>query len=469
MDAANAETFVEVETNGAEFGDRRLSERLAVIMAAAAASPSGSFPEMSGSDAALEGTYRFLGNARVKPELILEPHLRATTARVRAAERVIVSHDSTQCSFGPIPRGDLDRIGRGTTFGLDVHCALAVTGDESRVPLGVLAMTPFKRSFGSPRLPGGQNKGKSDNITHRWAAQVREIRARLGDATHVVHVMDREADDYALLAELTAQGERFVIRQATDRRLVKHLAEPKVRSLLVDSPLLCTREVALSVRRKPTKKKHASRAPLRKSRIAMLEIRATRVQVPKTTGSGSLGPDYLELNLVEAIEKEPPVGQEPVTWWLWTNEPITTDGEVLAVIDAYRARWSIEELFKALKTGCRFEDRQLESKHALLNALAIFLPVAWRLLLLRSLARHAPKAPGSLALTPLQMRALRGYMKKKRNSELPPDATAHEVMMAIAKIGGHISNNGQPGWIVLGRGLDRLLDIELGLVLALEM
>ena len=39
-------------------------------------------------------------------------------------------------------------------------------------------------------------------------------------------------------------------------------------------------------------------------------------------------------------------------------------------------------------------------------------------------------------------------------------------MLAIAKLGGHISNNGDPGWIVLGRGLDRLLDIELGLAIA---
>lgn len=43
-------------------------------------------------------------------------------------------------------------------------------------------------------------------------------------------------------------------------------------------------------------------------------------------------------------------------------------------MDAYRARWVIEEFFKALKTGCNFERRQLESFQSLRIALAIFLP-----------------------------------------------------------------------------------------------
>jgi hypothetical protein len=55
-------------------------------------------------------------------------------------------------------------------------------------------------------------------------------------------------------------------------------------------------------------------------------------------------------------------------------------------------RWTIEEFFEALKTGCQFEKRQLESFHALTNALALFLPIAARLLALRSAARVAPTA-----------------------------------------------------------------------------
>jgi hypothetical protein len=54
-----------------------------------------------------------------------------------------------------------------------------------------------------------------------------------------------------------------------------------------------------------------------------------------------------------------------------------------AVVDAYRARWVVEEFFKALKTGCQIEKRQMETYEALRIALALFLPIAVRLLALR--------------------------------------------------------------------------------------
>jgi hypothetical protein len=34
------------------------------------------------------------------------------------------------------------------------------------------------------------------------------------------------------------------------------------------------------------------------------------------------------------------------------------------------------------------------------------------------------------------------------------------VLDAIAKLGAHIKNNGDPGWRVLSRGWQRLLDFE---------
>src|SRR5215472_12561409 len=97
--------FLQAEVRGASFGDTRLSRRLEVIMGAAMSAPSSSFPEMSGNDAALEGTYRFLNNERVTPEAILAPHVRSTVLRVKASETVIIAHDTTEISFGSNPRG----------------------------------------------------------------------------------------------------------------------------------------------------------------------------------------------------------------------------------------------------------------------------------------------------------------------------------------------------------------------------
>jgi len=135
-----------------------------------------------------------------------------------------------------------------------------------------------------------------------------------------------------------------------------------------------------------------------------------------------------------------------------------TPAEICQVVDWYRSRWVIEEYFKALKTGCAYEKRQLETFHALRNALALFAPMAWQLLLLRTEARHRPESPAAVVLSDEQITVLGAVVKKP----LPPNPTARHVMLAVAALGGHLPRNGDPGWLILARGLEKLETLTLG-------
>lgn len=64
-------------------------------------------------------------------------------------------------------------------------------------------------------------------------------------------------------------------------------------------------------------------------------------------------------------------GEEPVMWRLVTTESVETELAVAAVVDTYLCRWIIEEFFKALKAGCRYQEKQLESAQTLLIELFI--------------------------------------------------------------------------------------------------
>jgi len=128
------------------------------------------------------------------------------------------------------------------------------------------------------------------------------------------------------------------------------------------------------------------------------------------------------------------------------------------IIDIYRARWVIEELFKAIKTGCAYQQRRLESPHGLLNLLALTIPVACRLLLLRHLARHAPDVPASRALTGSQLAVLAATPRAR----LPKRPTIQDAFCAIARLGGHLRRNRKPGWQILTRGYYELLVLEEG-------
>jgi hypothetical protein len=228
-----------------------------------------------------------------------------------------------------------------------------------------------------------------------------------------------------------------------------------------------TREVQLTTKRSD-RMARLRKAPSRMTRVAELNVAVTHVEVrhPAYTEGrsrkGSPLPRSVPMNVVHVSELNAPAGEKPVEWTLLTTLPVDTKENVQLVIDCYRRRWLIEEYFKAIKTGCAFEKRQLESAHALLNALGLFIPMAWRLLALRNLARETPDLPGSDFASARQLTILRA----RRKVALSPIPTVREVMLAIAAEGGHIKNNGDPGWIVLGRGYEKLLNMELGFLIA---
>jgi hypothetical protein len=229
-----------------------------------------------------------------------------------------------------------------------------------------------------------------------------------------------------------------------------------------------TRSVPLARRRPHRSSTKRKEHPPRSERDARLELRAARIPIsrPKRARYSTGYPDQLDVNFVLVQEVDAPAGEEPVRWRLVTTEPIDTAEQVEAIVDAYRARWRIEEFFKALKTGCAFEKRQLESLRTLVNALAMFSVIAWRLLLLRSVAQAAPHCPATSVLTREQVDLLQRIAKMRDPAlpqiHMPRKATANDALLAVARLGGHIENNGPPGWIVLGRGYDKLLLLCLG-------
>jgi len=174
-------------------------------------------------------------------------------------------------------------------------------------------------------------------------------------------------------------------------------------------------------------------------------------------------PDSLVVNVVHIVEDNPPEGYPPIDWKLMSTEPINTVEDIELIVDAYRTRWVIEEFFKALKTGCAFQKRQLESAKTIFNALAVFLPIAWSLFHLRHLAREQSTAPAERVLGKLQIRMLQLHP----DVGLKEDPTTQDACMAVARLGGHIKQNGPPGWQVLGRGFEKLLQVELGAQLAI--
>jgi hypothetical protein len=444
----------------AEFGDARLSRRLVQLARGLAAEPAASFPDAAGNDAALEATYRFLSNERVTADEIMAPHVRQTVRRGGSVEAVVVAHDTTEFNFGRTRRQDLGAVGRGKSFGFYGHMALALAR-EGRLPLGVLGFLTHSRKSGKGRRGHSALQVAEDNEGRRWLQLVRQTEQRLGGLS-AIHVMDREADCYTLMHDLVADKSRFVIRMAGDKRPLAHGESETVGEALRHAEIVATREVPLSPRGKSTLPSYRKHYPARQGRQAKLAISATQVTLRRPDSASQCCGRTLTLNVVRVFEPEPPPEQPAVEWRLWTTEPVDTVEHVLEVVDEYLCRWVIEEFFRALKSGCQVEARQLETEHALVNALAVLAPVAWRLLTLRTLSRCGAGQPAERALTSTQIACLRAGLRRLNRPDLPSRPTVRDAMLGVAGLGGHIRNNGEPGWIVLGRGLDALLLMEVG-------
>ena len=175
--------------------------------------------------------------------------------------------------------------------------------------------------------------------------------------------------------------------------------------------------------------------------------------LPRPALADHVAATSVHINVVRVTERNTPAGETPVEWLLLTNLPIETAFQVERVVDIYRARWVIEEFFKALKSGCAVEARQLETGHSLMNMTAFFLPIAAKLLEMRGVARDTPEAPAIEVISAEEVKVLRALTKLP----LPPQPTVKDVVAAIAKLGGHLKSNGPPGWAVLSRGYVKLL------------
>jgi hypothetical protein len=456
---------VSKEFTGAELGDARLGRRLTAIAERLAATPDAPFPRALATEGDLEGFYRFLRNDAVSSEALLKPHVEATVGRLSEHAEVLAVHDTSEFRFGG-SRRDLGRLTQ-SGHGFLGHFTLAVTADDLRDPLGTLALETWTRTAPTPTALRRELKLKYvetlglPNEQDRWLRSVNASEAAVQGVTSLIHVMDSEADDYDLMSKLVEARRRWVIRLCYDRVLAT-AGQAKTKEVVAQREVLCKKTVHLSRRRCQPGGGRRKRALVRQQRVATLAITASAVSFRRPPYCKD-SPRSLPVNIVSVREIEPPSEEEAVEWLLITTEPIGSEDEVLKVVDCYRGRWRIEELFKALKTGCAFEKRQLESRQTLLNALALFIPIAWTLLRLRTAARSDEQTPAKGILDSETIIVLR----RASEQPLPTPVTARDAMLAIARLGGHLRSNGDPGWLVLGRGYQDLLMMVAGYRLAI--
>ena len=436
-------------------GDARRTKRLVKLAEQAAARPDGSTPEQTESWGDCKAAYRLFDQDDVTFDAILEPHCRQTRATSRPGDVKLLINDTTEIDFGHGRRADgLGPTGNGSGRGFFLHTAMQVDAATGRVE-GLAGQILFHRK---PRPKRKKHRNSLRRSADRESAVWGDLVDRVGrppEGVKVVHVDDRGADDVEVFHRIAAQGCSCVIRAS---RLTRWLQWPdgrkvRLKSLLEELPVRATRTLDV-----PAKDEQPAREATLELRFAEVRMPLPNVITPWLKEHRPAEP--LRLWVVELREIHAPAGVKPLRWVLYTLESVEDVATAHRVIGWYEQRPTIEDYHKALKTGCRVQQRYYETSPRLERVTGLLSVVAVRLMQLKTAAQETPDRPAA-EVAPKEWIEL---VQRARRKPPNPAMTIRQFLRAVAGLGGHLGRkcDGEPGWITLWRGFEKLILLARG-------
>lgn len=377
----------------------------------------------------------------------------------RAAGRdVAVIQDTSEIAVGGVAlgRAGFGPVGKGgATRGVLVHAAIAV--DRDGALLGLVDERVWTREGGEKQ--NDRNRPFAEKESHRWLKTSEAAAARLKGARSITMIADAESDIYAFYAG-KPEGLHLLARMARDRRL----EGGALLSETIDGLAVCG-----------TIERTIPAAPGRKERLARLDLKWSEVRLKAPAGTPKATPAQLAMTVVEAREQGAPEGATPVHWVLLTTHAVASRARAEKIIDLYRSRFLIEQLFRTLKSaGFNIEEAEIEDPRAFINFTALVLIAAVTVMQLVK-ARDggtgqahddyfdAEDGPLLAALS----RRLEGKTARQKNPH-PPDDLAF-ASWVIARLGGWTGYYGKPGPAVMRMGLERFHAVKLGAEVAKDV
>src|SRR5258706_1673167 len=441
------------------FGDVQLHDLRRTRRAVKAASklaenPLGSLPAQMQTWRETKALYRLLDEPDVSFAALMQPHLQQTRDQAHASPVVLLVQDTTDIDLSHRHKiSGVGQIGNERGRGFFVQTVLAVR-PETREVLGCMAQEPFVRIPAPEGEQRSQRRKREERETDVWRRQVHTIGTPAAGSVWV-HVGDRGADMFPFFQACQATQTHFLVRAGKSRR-VEESEEEITYSLM-------------RARSWPSQASRPFEVPARHGRQA----RSTQVQLafgqmtllpPRNEPRASKEP--LTVWVVRVWEEQAPEGEEPLEWILLTSVPTTTLEEAWERVDWYRHRWLVEDYHQCLKSGCRIEERQLQTVDGLIRLLGLLSPLAVRLLQVRALAREDPERPAHEVIEPLMLAVL-----AQRCGQLPTSMTLGTFWTEVARLGGYLarSHDGTPGWRTIWKGWLSLQTLLEGAHLALHL
>jgi len=429
-------------------GDKRRTRRLVTLAEQVGANTSASLPDQTPAWSDLKSAYRLLANDAVSFEAIATPHWQQT--RRRSPGRYLIIGDTTELDFGYQRQiSGLGPTGNGYGKGFLLHSGMMVNADSSEI-IGMAGQTIHYRPL--------KKKKKKENASQRlsrkresevWGKVIDQVGPPPQDA-QFIHVFDRGGDNFETFCHLVEQKSDWVVRGSQlHRNVLAGESQEKIplKEFLPSLEVLGSYTLELRTRDKQP------------AREAKLEVRVGKLKLPRPQHVSpwvrQRDPQPIAMNVIHVVEVDAAKNVTPISWVLLTSLPVETFEQTWEAIEFYESRWLIEEYHKALKTGCRVEQTQLKTAGSLEALMGLMSVVAVRILSLKTIANKNPDLPARKVVPPIWLQVLKAARKKLTRVN---DLTVRQFFREVAILGGFIGrkSDGEPGWITIWRGWNKL-------------
>lgn len=305
----------------------------------------------------------------------MEGHYRLLGKRIKGKD-LICAQDTTEYNYNHhkdiLKKDQLGTISDNHSLGLRVHPMLVM--DKEGFPYGISSLQILNRANKKQdryerdyqRLPIEEKE------SYRWLTSIEETKGRLSKSKSITIVADRESDIYQLWSRALDSKTHLVIRTAFKRKFIDDKGE-EVQP--VSGPALLGRH-QLYIGGKFGKADKSRTAELAIYSQKAFTLKPKRLNENKTQDLDKI-PLYV-VTVREVVSAAVTV-KEPIEWILLTDISVTSLEKAAEIIDIYKSRWNIEQVFRLTKQkGFGLEESQLETAHALTNMISLVLIAAIR-------------------------------------------------------------------------------------------
>lgn len=356
-------------------------------------------------------------------------------SQVSSGGHYLLIQDTTQPNFeknrSNISNTDgLGVIADNKSLGFFLHPSLLVDANDKR-SLGFVDIQTWSREVNTLTKLERKHRVNTtpieDKESYRWISSIQSSKLHLPLDCRLTCISDREGDISELFIRIPDEYTDLLIR-SNDNRCLK--GGGKLYDHVENLPIMSSYELKIQ----------GDKRINRKSRVAKINLKYSPVTIAPAKSKGK----EIEVYVVEAKEDPStvPVGEDPIHWRLLTTHPVENAQQASLMIEYYKERWLIEQVFRLLKNkGLQIENSQMETGKALICLTLMGLYVVNKVMILHNASKEILPVAINNSFSEEEIACLKSCNKKYEGNTIKqknphPQDSLQWVYWVLSRMGG---------------------------------